>query len=43
MKKRILLVVLCLACVASFAQTKGKKPAAKKPVITKKAISNIIR
>ncbi|MBC7398750.1 MAG: gliding motility protein GldN, partial [Mucilaginibacter sp.] len=37
MKKRILLVVLCLACVASFAQTKGKKPAAKKPVVKKAA------
>lgn len=30
MKKRFLIVVLCLACVASFAQT--KKGAAKKPV-----------
>ncbi|HTH82231.1 MAG TPA: hypothetical protein VL490_04830, partial [Mucilaginibacter sp.] len=31
MKKRFLIVVLCLACVASFAQTKKKKAAAKKP------------
>lgn len=31
MKKRLLIVALCLACVASFAQTK------KKPVATKKA------
>jgi gliding motility associated protien GldN len=37
MKKKILLVVLCLACVGSFAQTKGKKPAAKKPVVKKAA------
>jgi gliding motility associated protien GldN len=37
MKKRILLVVLCLACVGSFAQTKGKKPAAKKPVVKRGA------
>jgi len=43
MKKRILLVVLCLACVASFAQTKrtkkptAKKPAAKQRVATKPA------
>lgn len=33
MKKRILLVVLCLACVGSFAQTKKKKPATKKPTV----------
>jgi len=31
MKKRFLIVVLCLACVASFAQTKKKKAAARKP------------
>ena len=30
MKKRFLIVVLCLACVASFAQTKKRKTTAKK-------------
>jgi hypothetical protein len=37
MKKRFLIVILCLACVASFAQTKKKKSTAKKPV--KKAVA----
>jgi gliding motility associated protien GldN len=32
MKKRFLIVILCLACVASFAQTKKKKTTTKKPV-----------
>src|ERR1700761_4453208 len=40
MKTRILAVILCLACVASFAQTSKKKPvkkpAAKKTATTKK-------
>ncbi len=31
MKKRFLIVVLCLACIASFAQTTKKKTTAKKP------------
>ncbi len=31
MKKRFLIVVLCLACIASFAQTTKKKTPAKKP------------
>lgn len=31
MKRRLLIVVLCLASVASFAQTKGKKTTTKKP------------
>ena len=35
MKKRFLIVVLCLACVASFAQTK-KRSTAKKTTTTKK-------
>jgi gliding motility associated protien GldN len=35
MKKSFIIVVLCLACVASFAQTKKKAPA-KKPTTTKK-------
>jgi len=34
MKKRILVIVLCLACVASFAQKKKKKTTAKKPAPT---------
>jgi len=34
MKKRILVIILCLACTASFAQKKKKKPAAKKPAAT---------
>jgi gliding motility associated protien GldN len=50
MKKRFLIVVLCLACVGSFAQTKrkatAKKPAAKrtatrKPVSTGKQSSSM--
>jgi gliding motility associated protien GldN len=35
MKKRILVIVLCMACVSAFAQKKGKKkPAAKTPAQT---------
>lgn len=34
MKKRFLIVVLCLACVASFAQTKKRKTTAKKTTRT---------
>ncbi|MCC8425132.1 gliding motility protein GldN [Mucilaginibacter sp. UR6-11] len=34
MKTRFLIVVLCLACVASFAQSKKKKAAARKPAAT---------
>ncbi|MDB5154461.1 MAG: gldN, partial [Mucilaginibacter sp.] len=30
MKKKILVIVLCLACVSAFAQTRKKKPAVKK-------------
>lgn len=39
MKKRILVVVLCLACVASYAQKRRRKAPAKKPAktITQKA------
>jgi ribosome-binding protein aMBF1 (putative translation factor) len=38
MKKRILVVVLCLACLASYGQAKKKKrPAPKKPATTKAA------
>src|ERR1700761_873899 len=32
MKKRFLIVVLCLVCAASFAQTKKKRTTARKPV-----------
>jgi gliding motility associated protien GldN len=39
MKRRILLVVLCLACVASFAQTKKRKAPAKKAG-TKQRVAN---
>ena len=34
MKKKILVIVLCLACVGAYAQNKKKKPAAKKPATT---------
>lgn len=34
MKKRILIIVLCLACVTAFAQTRKKKAPAKKPAKT---------
>src|ERR1700748_3728737 len=34
MKKNILLIVLCLACTATFAQTKKKKTVRKKPATT---------
>jgi gliding motility associated protien GldN len=34
MKKKILVIVLCLACVSAFAQTRKKKPAVKKPAAT---------
>jgi gliding motility associated protien GldN len=34
MKKKILVVVLCLACVTAFAQKKRKKPAVKAPAQT---------
>ena len=37
MKTRILVVVLCLACVASYAQKRKKKPA-KKPAATTKQV-----
>lgn len=40
MKKRILLLVLCLACVTSFAQTKGKKPVTKKPAAKQGVVAN---
>ncbi len=33
MKKRILVIILCLACVTAFGQKKKKKPA-KKPATT---------
>ena len=36
MKKKILVIVLCLACTASFAQKRRKKPASK-PAITQQA------
>lgn len=36
MKTRILVVIMCLACVASFAQTKKKKPR-RKPTATQQA------
>jgi gliding motility associated protien GldN len=35
MKKRILVIVLCLACVAGYAQKRKKKGTAKKPATTK--------
>ena len=34
MKKKILVIVLCLACVAGYAQKRKKKSAAKKPAAT---------
>jgi gliding motility associated protien GldN len=34
MKKKILVIVLCLACVSAFAQKRKKKPAAKQPATT---------
>src|SRR3982074_1022831 len=37
MKKRILVIVLCLACVSVFAQKRKKKPAAKQPATTQTA------
>ena len=39
MKTRILVVILCLACIASYAQTKKKKPK-KKPVATTQPVTN---
>src|ERR1700761_4601525 len=39
MKTRILVVILCLACVASYAQ-KRKKKVTKKPASTTKQVSN---
>jgi len=34
MKKKILVIVLCLACITAFGQKKKKKPANSKPVTT---------
>lgn len=34
MKRRILVIVLCLACVSAYAQKRKRKPAAKKPATT---------
>jgi gliding motility associated protien GldN len=40
MKKRILVIVLCLACVTAFAQKKKKKTAAKQPAKTQVSNNN---
>jgi gliding motility associated protien GldN len=41
MKKRILVIVLCLACVSAFAQKRKKKPAGKQPAATtQRAVSS---
>jgi len=40
MKTRILVVILCLACVASYAQKKGKKKVTKRPAPTTKQVAS---
>jgi gliding motility associated protien GldN len=40
MKTRILVVILCLACIASYAQTKKKKPKKKPAATTQPATNN---
>ncbi len=40
MKTKILVVILCLACVTSYAQTLKKKRAAKKPPATQSAVTS---
>ena len=40
MKTRILVVILCLACIASYAQTKKKKPKKKPAATTTQPVTN---